>query len=175
MEVLTEQTETNTTDTAPRKAARGRPRKQINPEPSNNILAESLNGTILAPPPPPKNGRINGRITKNGRGIDRSAPQRINSDKPIFTLSVAADILGLHPRTLRIYEEHGLVVPHRTATQRRRYSQNDIKKFHFIQYLTRERGVNLNGVKIILLMLSELKKQVEEPIRYIFPEFKDPS
>jgi MerR family transcriptional regulator, heat shock protein HspR len=161
MEVQTETVETN--DTLPHKPARGRPRKQIVTE--NGTSSEAVS---TAP------SRINGRNTRNGR-IDRSAPPRINSDKPIFTLSVAADILGLHPRTLRIYEEHGLVVPHRTATQRRRYSQNDIKKFHFIQYLTRERGVNLNGVKIILLMLGEIKKNIEDPVQYIFPEFKDPS
>lgn len=115
--------------------------------------------------------RINGRATRAGR-MDRSNPSKINADKPIFTLSVAADILGLHPRTLRIYEEHGLVVPHRTQTQRRRYSQNDIKKFQFIQFLTRDRGVNLNGVKIILLMLDELRKNLAEPVRVIFPDYQ---
>ncbi len=116
-------------------------------------------------------GRINGRATRLNR-TDRSNPAKINVDKPIFTLSVAADILGLHPRTLRIYEEHGLVVPHRTQTQRRRYSQNDIKKFQFIQFLTRDRGVNLNGVKIVLQMLDELRKNVNEPVRLIFPDYQ---
>ncbi len=82
----------------------------------------------------------------------------INVDKPVFTLSVAADILGLHPRTLRIYEEHELVVPARTPTKRRRYSQNDIRKFQFIQHLTHDLGVNLAGVDIILEMLDELGK-----------------
>ncbi len=83
----------------------------------------------------------------------------INADKPVFTLSVAADILGLHPRTLRIYEEHDLVVPARTPTKRRRYSQNDIRKFQFIQHLTHDLGVNLAGVDIILEMMDELNKQ----------------
>jgi MerR family transcriptional regulator/heat shock protein HspR len=128
------------------------------------IVGGSLNGVE------PK-ARINGRATRAGR-MDRSNPSKINADKPIFTLSVAADILGLHPRTLRIYEEHGLVVPHRTQTQRRRYSQNDIKKFQFIQFLTRDRGVNLNGVKIILQMLDELKKNVSEPVRLVFPDYQ---
>ncbi len=82
----------------------------------------------------------------------------ITADKPVFTLSVAADILGLHPRTLRIYEEHDLVVPARTATKRRRYSQNDIRKFQFIQHLTHDLGVNLAGVDIILEMMDELSK-----------------
>ncbi|MEI6045117.1 MAG: MerR family transcriptional regulator [Chloroflexota bacterium] len=137
-------------------------------EVSNSIPAEDkeLSGNGAEP-----KSRINGRATRTGRA-DRSNPSKINVDKPIFTLSVAADILGLHPRTLRIYEEHGLVVPHRTQTQRRRYSQNDIKKFQFIQFLTRDRGVNLNGVKIILQMLEELRKTLPEPVRYIFPDYQ---
>jgi MerR family transcriptional regulator/heat shock protein HspR len=165
------------------KAGRGRPSgsRSRTLEPAN-IESEVSNGNGSAghletnEMVAPGNGiepkaRINGRATRVGRG-DRSNPSKINADKPIFTLSVAADILGLHPRTLRIYEEHGLVVPHRTQTQRRRYSQNDIKKFQFIQYLTRDRGVNLNGVKIILLMLDELKKTIPEPVRYIFPDYQ---
>jgi MerR family transcriptional regulator/heat shock protein HspR len=82
---------------------------------------------------------------------------QIAADRPIFTLSVAADLLGLHPRTLRIYEEKGLVVPARTEGNRRRYSQNDIQRFQFIRQLTRG-GVNLEGVRIILDMADELAK-----------------
>lgn len=93
--------------------------------------------------------------TSYGLGLGGS----LNADKPVFTLSVAADILGLHPRTLRIYEEHELVVPARTATKRRRYSQNDIRKFQFIQHLTHDLGVNLAGVDIILEMLDALRLQ----------------
>ncbi len=80
---------------------------------------------------------------------------QIGADRPIFTLSVAADLLGLHPRTLRIYEEKKLVVPARTKGNRRRYSQNDITRFHFIRRLTRG-GVNLEGVRVILDMADEL-------------------
>lgn len=80
---------------------------------------------------------------------------QIGADRPIFTLSVAADLLGLHPRTLRIYEEKKLVVPARTEGNRRRYSQNDITRFHFIRRLTRG-GVNLEGVRVILDMADEL-------------------
>jgi len=152
------------------KAGRGRPAGSTRPriaetvETENGTNGHASNGTQAA-------ARTNGR-SRNGR-LDRSAPSRINVDKPIFTLSVAADILGLHPRTLRIYEEHQLVVPHRTHTQRRRYSQNDIKKFQFIQHLTRDRGVNLNGVKIILFMLEELKKTITDPVRFVFPEYQE--
>ncbi len=88
-------------------------------------------------------------------GKPTSNLSQIGADRPIFTLSVAADLLGLHPRTLRIYEEKKLVVPARTEGNRRRYSQNDITRFHFIRRLTRG-GVNLEGVRVILDMADEL-------------------
>ena len=87
---------------------------------------------------------------------------QIAADRPIFTLSVAADLLGLHPRTLRIYEEKGLVIPSRTEGNRRRYSQNDIQRFQFIRQLTRT-GVNLEGVRIILDMADELTRLGGDP------------
>jgi MerR family transcriptional regulator/heat shock protein HspR len=79
-------------------------------------------------------------------------------DKPLYTISVAAEILETHPRTLMIYEDVGLVVPHRTSTNRRRYSQKDIQKLQLIQTLTRHKGVNLAGVKHILALLRILKQ-----------------
>lgn len=92
------------------------------------------------------------RRSQHGQGL-----AQISADRPIFTLSVAADLLGLHPRTLRIYEEKGLVVPSRTEGNRRRYSQNDIQRFQFIRQLTRT-GVNLEGVRIILDMADEITR-----------------
>src|SRR5438309_5835226 len=71
-------------------------------------------------------------------------------DKAVYTISVASEILETHPRTLMMYEELGLVTPHRTSTNRRRYSQRDIRRLQVIQHLTRERGVNLAGVRHIL-------------------------
>jgi len=93
------------------------------------------------------------------RGVSLS---QISADRPIFTLSVAADLLGLHPRTLRIYEEKKLVIPARTDGNRRRYSQNDIQRFQFIRELTRS-GVNLEGVRIILDMADELVRLGGDP------------
>jgi len=95
-------------------------------------------------------------------GSKGSSLSQIATDRPIFTLSVAADLLGLHPRTLRIYEEKGLVVPARTDGNRRRYSQNDIQRFQFIRELTRG-GVNLEGVRIILDMADELSRLGGDP------------
>jgi DNA-binding transcriptional MerR regulator len=99
-----------------------------------------------------------GRTNRPLPPLSRStAGSPINADRPVFTLSVAADLLGMHPRTLRIYEEEGLVVPARTPTKRRRYSQNDIKRFQFIQHLTQRLKVNLAGVRIILEMMTALE------------------
>ena len=57
-------------------------------------------------------------------------------DKAVYTISVASEILETHPRTLMMYEELGLVTPHRTTTNRRRYSQRDIRRLQVIQHLT---------------------------------------
>jgi DNA-binding transcriptional MerR regulator len=75
-------------------------------------------------------------------------------DKAVYTISVASEILETHPRTLMMYEELGLVTPHRTSTNRRRYSQRDVRRLQVIQHLTRERGVNLAGVRHILSLLE---------------------
>jgi DNA-binding transcriptional MerR regulator len=106
-----------------------------------------------------------GERTRAGRGKGAGRESRlsqITADRPIFTLSVAADLLGLHPRTLRIYEEKRLVVPARTEGNRRRYSQNDIQRFQFIRRLT-SAGVNLEGVRVILGMADELIRLGADP------------
>jgi MerR family transcriptional regulator/heat shock protein HspR len=120
----------------------------------------------LDEPSPDGAGRVKGKATRG-----RSAPRggglsQITVDRPIFTLSVAADLLGLHPRTLRIYEEKGLVVPARTDGNRRRYSQNDIQRFQFIRQLTSQ-GVNLEGVRIILDMADEITRLGGNPMAQI--------
>jgi MerR family transcriptional regulator/heat shock protein HspR len=84
-------------------------------------------------------------------------------DKAVYTISVASEILETHPRTLMMYEELGLVTPHRTSTNRRRYSQRDIRRLQVIQHLTRERGVNLAGVRHILSLLEVLHQKNLQP------------
>lgn len=85
-------------------------------------------------------------------------------DKPLYTISVASEILETHPRTLMLYEDVGLIEPFRTATNRRRYSQRDIRKLQVIQTLTREKGVNLAGVKHLLALFEVMKRANLEPI-----------
>jgi MerR family transcriptional regulator/heat shock protein HspR len=88
----------------------------------------------------------------------------IELDKPIFTLSVASEILEVHPRTLMMYEQLRMISPKRTVTNRRRYSRRDVMKLQAIQTLTREHHVNLAGVRYILALLKRLQNAgVEAP------------
>ena len=94
----------------------------------------------------------------------RSGQQSFSDlDKPLYTISVAAEILETHPRTLMLYEDAALIEPHRTSTNRRRYSQRDISKVQVIQNLTREKGVTLAGVRHILSLFEVMKKHRVEP------------
>ncbi len=70
-------------------------------------------------------------------------------DTPVYFISVAADLIGCHPRTLRIYEERGLLTPVRRR-RIRLYSERDIQRVRMIRYLTEERGLNLAGVRMVL-------------------------
>jgi MerR family transcriptional regulator/heat shock protein HspR len=92
-------------------------------------------------------------------------------DKPLFTLSVAAEIMGVHPRTLMIYENEGLVIPQRTKTNRRRYSQKDIRKLQFIRFLTQNKGVNLAGVETIIKLIKDADKKGLRLQELSFPDF----
>lgn len=68
----------------------------------------------------------------------------------MYVISIAASLAGCHPRTLRIYEEEGLLDPVRTDTNIRLYSDDDLDRVRAIRYLTQNRGVNLAGVKLLL-------------------------
>jgi len=78
-----------------------------------------------------------------------------DSELPVYIISVAAELAGVHPQTLRIYERKGLLRPQRTSSNRRRYSEQDIDQLRAIQALT-EQGVNLAGVKRIMELQREL-------------------
>jgi hypothetical protein len=90
-------------------------------------------------------------------GPSYPAPARqLDLDKPIYTISVAAEILETHPRTLMMYESLRLVVPRRTSTNRRRYSQRDVLTLQAIQRLTRRHGLNLAGARYVIQCLRLL-------------------
>jgi MerR family transcriptional regulator, heat shock protein HspR len=79
-------------------------------------------------------------------------------DRARYMISVAADIVGMHPQTLRIYEQKGLVKPKRTAGNTRLYSDVDIERLQLIQKLTTDLGLNLAGVELVLRLEDELQK-----------------
>ena len=79
-------------------------------------------------------------------------------DRAVYIISVAAELAGVHPQTLRIYERKGLLRPARTAGNTRRYSQRDIDRLRMIQRLTQEEGLNLAGVKMIVQMEDEVDR-----------------
>lgn len=79
-------------------------------------------------------------------------------DEPVYLISVVATMLDIHPQTLRQYEREGLVEPSRTQGRMRLYSQRDIERMKLILRLTRQMGVNLAGVDIVL----QLKEQIDE-------------
>jgi len=79
-------------------------------------------------------------------------------DEPVYLISVVANMLEIHPQTLRQYEREGLVEPSRTQGRMRLYSQRDIDRMKLILRLTRQMGVNLAGVDIVL----QLKEQIDE-------------
>ncbi len=85
-----------------------------------------------------------------------SLPDRIDSDAPVFVISVAAHLAGMHPQTLRTYDRMGLVSPRRTAKRGRRYSAHDIARLRLIQRLSQDEGINLEGIRRILRMQDEI-------------------
>lgn len=79
------------------------------------------------------------------------------NDRGVYVISVVADLSGMHPQTLRMYERRGLIEPKRTSGNSRRYSERDVERLRRIHQLTHEQGLNLEGVRIVM----DLEGQVE--------------
>jgi MerR family transcriptional regulator, heat shock protein HspR len=79
-------------------------------------------------------------------------------DRPRYMISIAAELVGMHPQTLRIYENKGLVRPKRTRGNTRLYSDADLERLRLIQRLTTQLGLNLAGVEVVLRLEDELRK-----------------
>jgi len=79
-------------------------------------------------------------------------------ERPRYMISIAAELVGMHPQTLRIYEQRGLVRPKRTAGNTRLYSEHDLDRLRLIQRLTTELGLNLAGVEQVLRLEDELQR-----------------
>ena len=84
--------------------------------------------------------------------------------RPVYVISVAARIVAVHPRTLRIYEDEGLIEPARTPTNIRLYSDHDVRRILWIRHLTQDRGVNLAGVRILFELEERLGVRILEAL-----------
>jgi MerR family transcriptional regulator, heat shock protein HspR len=88
--------------------------------------------------------------------------KRIDRDRPLYMISVAAELAGVHPQTLRIYERRALIRPQRSAGNTRLYSEADIDRLRFIQRLTQEEGINLAGTARIIELMNDLDRARRE-------------
>ena len=88
----------------------------------------------------------------------------------LFMISVVSEMLGIHPQTLRLYEREGFIKPKRSVGNTRLYSEEDVEKLEMILRLTRDLGVNLAGVEVILSMrkkMEQMQKEMEETIKQL--------
>jgi MerR family transcriptional regulator/heat shock protein HspR len=90
--------------------------------------------------------------------------QERDPEQPVYVISVAATLVSAHPRTLRIYEDEGLLCPARTPSNIRLYSENDIRRITWIRHLTRERGVNHAGIRILFELEERLGARILEAL-----------
>jgi len=95
--------------------------------------------------------------------IDDEQPGR-DPTRPVYVISVAAELVRVHPRTLRIYELEGLVCPARTRSNIRLYSENDIRRVLWIRHLTRNLGVNLAGIRVLFALEERLGTRILETL-----------
>ncbi len=91
----------------------------------------------------------------------------------LFMISVVSEMLGIHPQTLRLYEREGFIKPRRSGGNTRLYSEEDVEKLEMVLRLTRELGVNLAGVEVILSMreqMEQMHREMEETIAQLREE-----
>jgi MerR family transcriptional regulator, heat shock protein HspR len=103
-------------------------------------------------------------------------------ERPRYMISVAAELVGMHPQTLRIYESKGLVRPKRTPGNTRLYSEADLERLRLIQRLTTELGLNLAGVETVIRLedelgkararLERLERELRREIRNVHKQYK---
>ncbi len=93
--------------------------------------------------------------------------KELDKNFPILPIGAVSAALGVHQRTLRIYDKEGILCPNRTTKNRRHYSINDLEKAKVVLFLTRNLALNLSGVKIILALLEVNKVKQEDYMDYI--------
>jgi MerR family transcriptional regulator/heat shock protein HspR len=110
------------------------------------------------------------RSSANGQQSDETRPGE--RQRPVYHISIVAEMVETHPQTLRMYERMGLLNPQRTRNNVRLYSEDDVDQVRRIQHLTQDLGVNLAGVEVVFKLLremhqlrEELEQEVEEALR----------
>lgn len=98
------------------------------------------------------------RAVRGRQGGGRQVRGERTEERAVYIISVAAELAGVHPQTLRMYERRGLLQPKRTSGNTRRYSERDIARIRAIQELTQQGGISLAGVKLFI----EMREQLEE-------------
>jgi MerR family transcriptional regulator/heat shock protein HspR len=98
------------------------------------------------------------------RADARRGPSGPDASRPVYVISVAAELVSVHPRTLRIYEGEGLVCPARTPTNIRLYSEIDLRRILWIRHLTQNLGVNLAGVRVLFELEERLGTRILETL-----------
>lgn len=101
---------------------------------------------------------------------------RDRKKEAVYMIGTVARMYNIHPQTLRLYEREGLLVPSRTKGNTRMYSEEDLKRLEFILFLTRELGINLAGVEVVLKMkeqIEDLQRQIEFIVNYLREEVKN--
>jgi MerR family transcriptional regulator, heat shock protein HspR len=99
------------------------------------------------------------------QGSRAESEQRIDQERGVFMISVAAELAEMHPQTLRIYEARGLITPKRSPKNTRLYSQADVERLRRIQQMTSEEGLNLAGVETVLELERRLERLRSEMTR----------
>jgi MerR family transcriptional regulator, heat shock protein HspR len=95
---------------------------------------------------------------RRGQRTTRTSTVRVESNRGVFMISVAAELAEMHPQTLRMYEARGLITPKRSPKNTRLYSQDDVERLRRIQRMTAEEGLNLAGVETVLEMEEQLQR-----------------
>jgi MerR family transcriptional regulator, heat shock protein HspR len=106
----------------------------------------------------------------------------VMDERPRYMISVAAELVGMHPQTLRMYEQKGLVQPQRTAGNTRLYSEADLERLRLIQKLTTQLGLNLAGVEAVLGLeeqlqrmrgrMERLEREMREAIQQVHKQYR---
>jgi MerR family transcriptional regulator, heat shock protein HspR len=104
-------------------------------------------------------------MAERGRRRKQADAERIDEDRGVFMISVAAELAEMHPQTLRMYEARGLITPKRSPKNTRLYSQSDVERLRRIQQMTNDEGLNLAGVETVLAMERRLERMRSEMAR----------